>query len=68
MEISAEKTKIMANKYGCITSDISVHGQKLQTVQQFKHLGAIISNQGSNPELLKRIAQTMTALSKLKPI
>ena len=68
MEISAEKTKLMTNDYGSITADISVHGQKLETVQQFKYLGAIISDQGSKSEILARAAQTMTALSKLKTI
>ncbi|KAK3887821.1 hypothetical protein Pcinc_008100 [Petrolisthes cinctipes] len=37
-------------------------------VQQFKYLGAIISDQGSKLEVLARAAQTLTALSKLKPI
>ncbi|KAK3849654.1 hypothetical protein Pcinc_043593 [Petrolisthes cinctipes] len=37
-------------------------------VQQFKYLVAIISDQGSKPEVLARAAQTLTALSKLKPI
>lgn len=30
MEISAKETKITADKCGCLASDISVHGQKLQ--------------------------------------
>ncbi|KAK3881878.1 hypothetical protein Pcinc_013719 [Petrolisthes cinctipes] len=37
-------------------------------VQQFAYLEAIISDHGSKPEILARAAQTMTALSKLKPI
>ncbi|KAK3884766.1 hypothetical protein Pcinc_010952 [Petrolisthes cinctipes] len=68
MEISTEKTKQMTNEHGSITTNISVQGQNLQMVQQFKYLGAIISDQGSKPEILARAAQTMTALSKLKPI
>ena len=53
---------------GTITANISVQGQKLETVQQFKYLGAIISDEGSKPEILTRAAQTMTALGKLKTI
>ena len=34
----------------------------------FKYLGAIISNEGSKPEILSRIAQTTAALSRLKII
>ena len=34
----------------------------------FKYLGAIISNEGSKPEILSRIAQTTATLSRLKII
>ena len=34
----------------------------------FKYFGAIISNEGSKPEILSRIAQTTAALSRLKII
>ena len=37
-------------------------------MENFKYLGAIISNEGSKPEILSRIAQTTAALSKLKII
>ena len=37
-------------------------------VENFKYLGAIISNEGSKPEILSRIAQTTVALSRLKII
>ena len=39
-----------------------------ETVQQFRYLGGIISDEGSKPEILTRAAQTMTALGKLKSI
>lgn len=68
MEISAKKTKLMTNEYGSISADISVHGEKLETVQQFNYLRSTISDQGSRPEILARAAQTITALSKLKTI
>ena len=47
MEISAEKTKIMTNKSEGIQSDIEISGQKLESVNKFKYLGAIISDEGS---------------------
>ena len=43
-------------------------GQKLGTVTSFKYLGAVVSDDGSKPEVLSRIAQATAALTKLKPI
>ena len=37
-------------------------------MDNLKYLGAIISNEGSKPEILSRIAQTTAALSRLKII
>ena len=37
-------------------------------MENFKYLGAIISNEGSKPEILSRIAQITAALSRLKII
>ena len=37
-------------------------------MENFRYLGAIISNEGSNPEILSKIAQTTAALSRLKII
>ena len=68
MEISAEKTKVMTNEYGTFTTNISVHGTELESVNQFKYLGAIISDNGSHTEILSRSAQTLTALAKLRKI
>ena len=65
MEISAEKTKLMSNSANGIQREIKVKGQKLGTVTSFKYLGAVVSDDGSKPEVLSRIAQ---ALTKLKPI
>ena len=55
MEISAEKTKL-------------VNGDKLDEVNSFKYLGAVVLDQGSKPEVLSRIAQTTAALARLKTI
>ena len=41
-------------------------GQKLETVTSFKYLGSVITHEGSEPEILSRIAQT--ALTRLKPV
>ena len=68
MEISAEKTKLMTNSANGIQRDIKVKGQKLSTVTNFKYLGAVVSDDGSKPEVLSRIAQATAALTKLKPI
>ncbi|GFO40659.1 endonuclease-reverse transcriptase [Plakobranchus ocellatus] len=68
MEISAEETKIMTNSKEPSKKGIKVNGQILETVTKFKYLGSIISDEGSKPEILFRIAQTTAALTKFKPI
>ena len=68
MEISAEKTKLMTNNTSGINTEIKVNGQKLETVTSFKYLGSVITNEGSMPEILSRIAQTTAALTRLKPV
>ena len=67
MEISAQKTKLMKNSANGIQREIKVKGQKLGTVTSFKYLGAVVSDDGSKPEVLSRIAQATAALTKLKP-
>ena len=68
MEISAEKTKLMTNSANGIQREIKVKGQKLGAATSFKYLGAVVSDDGSKPEVLSRIAQATAALTKLKPI
>ena len=68
MEISAEKTKLMTNNTSGINAEIKVNGQKLETVTSFKYLGSFITDEGSKPEILSRIAQTKAALTRLKPV
>ena len=68
MEISAEKTKLMTNNTSGINTEIKVNGQKLETVTSFKYLGSVITDEGSKPELLSRIAQATAALTRLKPV
>ena len=68
IEISAEKTKLMTNSANGIQREIKIKGQTLGTVTSFKYLGAVVSDDGSKPEVLSRIAQATAALTKLKPI
>ena len=68
MEISAEKTKLMANDTSGINTEIKVNGQKLETVTSFKYLGSVITDEASKPEILPRIAQAIAALTRLKPV
>ena len=68
VEISAEKTKLMTNNTSCINTEIKVNGQKIETVTSFQHLGKVITDEGSKPEILSRIAQTTAALTRLKPV
>ena len=68
MEISAEKTKLITNSANCIQREINVKGQKLGTITSFKYLGAVVSDNGSKPEIFSRIAAPTAALTKLKPI
>ena len=53
---------------GTLQRDITIQGQKLETVDHFKYLGAIICDEGSRREVLSRAAQTMAALARLKII
>ena len=68
MQISAEKTQLMTNNTNGISTDITIDNKKLETVHSFTYLGAIVSDEGSKPEVLSRIAQTTTAVAKLKVI
>ena len=58
MEISAETTKLMTNNTSGIDTEIKVNGQKLETVTSFKNLGSVVTDEGSKPEILSRIALT----------
>ena len=68
MEISAKKTKLTTNSTSGINTEIKINGQKLETVTSFKYLGSVITDEGSKPEILSRIAQTTAALTRLKPV
>ena len=58
----------MTNNANGISIDIRINGEKLDEVDSFKYLGAVVTDQGSKPEVLSRIAQTTAALARLKTI
>ena len=68
MEISAEKTKLITNNTSGINTEMKVNGQKIDTVTSFKYLGSVVTDEGSKPEILSRLAQTTAALTRLKPV
>ena len=68
MEIIAEKTKQMTNNTSGINTEIKVNGQKPETITSFKYLDSDITDEGSKPEILSRIAKTTAAFTRLKPI
>ena len=68
MEIGPDKAKVMTNNPSGFQREIKIKPQRIEEVMNFKYLGAFVSNEGSKPEILSRIAQTTTALSRLKII
>ena len=54
------------NNTSGINTDIKVNGQKLETVTSFKYLRSVITDEGSKPVILSRVAQTSAALTRLK--
>ena len=58
----------MTNNTSGINTEMKINGQKLQTVTSFKYLGSLITDEGSKPWILSRIAQTTAALTRLKPV
>ena len=57
MEIRGENTKLMTNNNNSMTTDIKIAGHTLDEVNNFKYLGAIISEEvpypKKSPESLK---------------
>ena len=68
MAIGPEKTKVMANNPNGFQRETPIKSQRLEAMENFKYLGAIISNKRSKPEIFSRIAKTTAALSTLKII
>ena len=68
MEIGPDKIKVMTKNPNGFQREIKIKGQRLEKVQNFKYLWAIICNEGSKPKILSRLAQTTAAFSRLKII
>ena len=51
--LEAEKTKLMTNNTSGINTEIKVN----ETVTSFKNLGSVVSDEGSKPSVLSRIAR-----------
>ena len=68
MQIRAEKTQLMTNNTNGISTDITIDNKKLENVRSFKYQGAIVSDEGSKPEVLSRTAQITAAVTKLNVI
>ena len=47
---------------------MKVNGQRLETVTSFEYLGSVITDEGSKPEILSRIAQATAALTRLNSV
>ena len=56
----------MTSNTSVINTEIKVNGQKLETTTSFKCHGSVITDEGSKPEILSRIAQRTAALKRLK--
>ena len=62
MQINAENTKLMTNNTNDFSTDIRVNGEKLNCVNMFKYLGAIIADEGSKPEILARMQHSPNSI------
>ena len=51
-----------------MTTDVQISGNAPDEIHNFKCIGEIISEYGSKPEVLARIAQATAALSSLKTV
>ena len=58
----------MTNNTSGINTEIKVSRQKLETVSSFSYLGLVVSDEGSKPDILSKVAQTTAAFTGLKPI
>ena len=45
-----------------MNKEIKLNGQKLETVTSFKHMGPVVFDEGSKPEILSRIPETTVAI------
>ena len=64
VEISAEKTKLMAFNADGFDTDIRVCVEKLERVKSFKYLESVVADERSRSEIISKIAQTTGAMKK----
>ncbi|XP_072018295.1 uncharacterized protein [Amphiura filiformis] len=64
----AENTKLMTKNPTGISETVEISDQRLGKVTSFKYLDVIILDKGSKPEVISKIAQTTSAMAKLKPL
>ena len=63
-----KKTKLVSNKTDGFTQNIMGKDYNIETVTNFKYIGAIVTDEGSKREVLATIAQATSALTKLKTV
>ena len=69
MEVSTEKSKIMAIATEKTQPEIKVRGKTLEQVESFKYLGTQITKDGrSDTEIKSKLAMATSALAKLQPL
>ena len=62
------KARSCQTKRMALTITIKVKDYNLETVTNFKYLGAIVTDEGTKREVLTRIAQATSPLTKLKTV
>ena len=69
MEVSTEKSKIMAIATEKAQPEIKVRGKTLEQVESFKYLGTqITKDRRSDTEIISRLAMATSALAKSQPL
>ena len=67
-EIIAEKARLMPTATVAFRGRSVLWDRILEQFTSLKYLGATVSDEDSNPEVLSRIKQATAALKKLKPV
>ncbi|GFS24889.1 hypothetical protein ElyMa_003428100 [Elysia marginata] len=65
LEISTKKARPVFSSIKSIPVDVQFNDQRLEITRSFKHLGKIVTDEGSKSELLLRIAQVVAGMTKL---
>ena len=73
--IGTNLIQVIKNLYNKATSAILFNSSignwfraTVEAVTSFKYLGSVITDEGSKPEILSRIAQATAAFTRLKPV